>query len=160
VSPEKIKEDTAVTFAPNGMAQVDVRTQAGAAPANVLKHYRCDISPEMSIQRLDMVGFGCTSQSQAIRAGRWALYTEQQETDVVMFTTGLEGAYVNPGDIIKVMDATVVSLTTLIIPIVAPLLGCLVLHETVPPLDLAGIATIQAGVAVGTLTPARRRPGG
>jgi drug/metabolite transporter (DMT)-like permease len=57
--------------------------------------------------------------------------------------------------LIKVMDATVVSLTTLIIPIVALLLGWLVLHETVTPIAIAGIVTILAGVAVATMTPER-----
>ncbi len=46
------------------------------------------------------------------------------------------------------MDATVVSLCTLIIPIVALALGRAFLHETVTPMAVAGIATILAGVAV------------
>jgi drug/metabolite transporter (DMT)-like permease len=50
--------------------------------------------------------------------------------------------------LIKRMDATVVSLTTLIIPIVALLLGRLLLDETVTPLAVAGIATVLAGVGV------------
>ena len=50
--------------------------------------------------------------------------------------------------LIKKMDATVVSLTTLIIPIVALALGRAFLHETVTPTALAGIATILAGVAI------------
>jgi len=52
--------------------------------------------------------------------------------------------------LIKRMDATVVSLTTLIIPIVALVLGRLVLDETVTPLAVVGIATILAGVAITT----------
>src|SRR5439155_23315310 len=50
--------------------------------------------------------------------------------------------------LIKKMDATVVSLCTLIIPIVALALGWAFLHETVTPMAVAGIATILAGVAV------------
>jgi drug/metabolite transporter (DMT)-like permease len=50
--------------------------------------------------------------------------------------------------LIKRMDATIVSLSTLIIPIVALALGHLVLGETVTPRALAGITTIVAGVAV------------
>jgi drug/metabolite transporter (DMT)-like permease len=56
--------------------------------------------------------------------------------------------------LIKVMDATIVSLSTLIIPIVALALGRAFLHETVTPMAVAGIATILAGVAVAIL-PAR-----
>jgi putative membrane protein PagO len=50
--------------------------------------------------------------------------------------------------LIKRMDATVVSLSTLIIPIVALALGRVFLQETVAPMAVAGIATILAGVAV------------
>lgn len=57
--------------------------------------------------------------------------------------------------LIKRMDATVVSLSTLIIPIVALVLGRAVLQEHVGRLALAGIATILAGVGVAVL-PSRR----
>jgi len=50
--------------------------------------------------------------------------------------------------LIKRMDATIVSLITLIIPIVALILGRAFLQETVTPLAVVGIATILAGVAV------------
>jgi drug/metabolite transporter (DMT)-like permease len=50
--------------------------------------------------------------------------------------------------LIKIVDATVVSLSTLVIPIVALMLGRLVLGETVTNLAIAGIVTILAGVAI------------
>jgi drug/metabolite transporter (DMT)-like permease len=50
--------------------------------------------------------------------------------------------------LIKRVDATVVSLSTLVIPIVALVLGRLVLGESVTGLAVAGIATILAGVAI------------
>jgi drug/metabolite transporter (DMT)-like permease len=50
--------------------------------------------------------------------------------------------------LIKKMDATVVSLSTLIIPIVALILGRAFLDETVTPLAVTGIATILAGVTI------------
>jgi drug/metabolite transporter (DMT)-like permease len=53
--------------------------------------------------------------------------------------------------LIKRMEATLVSLTTLIIPIVALALGRAFLHETVTVLALAGVVTIVAGVAVAIL---------
>ena len=53
--------------------------------------------------------------------------------------------------LIKKMDATIVSLSTLIIPIVALILGRAFLGETVTPLAVAGIVTILAGVAVAIL---------
>lgn len=54
----------------------------------------------------DVKAVGCTSQAQARRLGRWMLYTERLETEVVTFSTGLEGAMVRPGDIIKIADNT------------------------------------------------------
>jgi predicted phage tail protein len=52
----------------------------------------------------DPIAFGCTSRGQAHRLGRWLLYTEYYETDVVSFTTGEEGAFAAPGQIILVAD--------------------------------------------------------
>src|SRR5204863_4258232 len=52
--------------------------------------------------------------------------------------------------LIKVMDATIVSLTTLITPIVALALGQMFLGETVTRPAIVGIATVLAGVAVAT----------
>jgi len=48
--------------------------------------------------------FGCTSRSQAIRVGRWFIYTSQFETETVTFTVGLENADLRPGDYINVSD--------------------------------------------------------
>ena len=50
--------------------------------------------------------------------------------------------------LIKHMDATIVSLSTLVFPIVALALGRAFLHETVRPMAVGGIATILTGVAV------------
>jgi drug/metabolite transporter (DMT)-like permease len=59
--------------------------------------------------------------------------------------------------LIKRMDATIVSLSTLIIPIVALALGRAFLDEIVTWRATAGIATIIAGVTV-ALVPLRRAP--
>jgi len=59
--------------------------------------------------------------------------------------------------LIKRMDATIVSLTTLIIPIVALGLGRVFLDETVTLRALVGIATIIAGVAVALVPPSSVR---
>jgi drug/metabolite transporter (DMT)-like permease len=50
--------------------------------------------------------------------------------------------------LIKQLDATLVSLTTLIIPIVALALGRLILDEAVTPTAVAGIVTILAGLGI------------
>jgi drug/metabolite transporter (DMT)-like permease len=59
--------------------------------------------------------------------------------------------------LIKRMDATVVSLTTLIIPIVALALGRAFLQEVVTPAAVVGIATILAGVGIAILPRASDR---
>ena len=53
--------------------------------------------------------------------------------------------------LIKRMAATVVSLSTLIIPIVALALGRTILGETVTPAAIAGIVTVLAGVGLAIL---------
>jgi len=52
-----------------------------------------------------VVAFGSTSESQAIRYGRWKLWTAQNQTEIVSFKTSLAAHYVKPGDIINVQDA-------------------------------------------------------
>ena len=56
------------------------------------------------IVQTEVVALGCTSRGQAHRVGKWLLYSEQSESEIVTFRTGLEGAVVRPGDVIKVAD--------------------------------------------------------
>jgi drug/metabolite transporter (DMT)-like permease len=58
-------------------------------------------------------------------------------------------------NLIKRMDATVVSLSTLIIPIVALVLGWALLGEAITPMTVIGVATILAGVGA-AIVPGRR----
>ena len=51
------------------------------------------------------VAYGCTSESQALRYGRWKLWTAQNQKELISFKTGLQGHYVKPGDVISVQDA-------------------------------------------------------
>ena len=49
--------------------------------------------------------FACTSRGQARRIGKWMIYSESQETEVVSFTCSLEaGVLVRPGQVIDVAD--------------------------------------------------------
>jgi drug/metabolite transporter (DMT)-like permease len=59
--------------------------------------------------------------------------------------------------LIKRLDATIVSLTTLIIPIVALALGRVLLGEVVTPTAIVGIVTVLAGVGVAILPTGSRR---
>ena len=53
----------------------------------------------------ECVAYGCTSESQAIRYGKWKLWTAQNQREIVYFGTSLEANYLRPGDIISVQDA-------------------------------------------------------
>ena len=52
-----------------------------------------------------IIALGTTSRSQAYRLGKWFLYTNQLETDLVQFKAGVESTYLRPGDVIKVQDS-------------------------------------------------------
>jgi len=47
----------------------------------------------------------CTSRGQAARLGRWLLYTEQNESEIVTFSIGLSaGVLIRPGAVIDISD--------------------------------------------------------
>jgi predicted phage tail protein len=48
--------------------------------------------------------FGCTSRGQARRLGKWKLLSNQLHTNTVSFATGLNAAFLRPGDIVQVFD--------------------------------------------------------
>lgn len=56
------------------------------------------------VQQTEVVAFGCTSRGQAHRLGKWLLYTEQNESETVLFKTGVEGIVSRPGQVIKIAD--------------------------------------------------------
>ena len=51
-----------------------------------------------------ILALGTTSQGQASRLGKWFLFTNQLETDLIQFTTAVEATYLRPGDVIKIQD--------------------------------------------------------
>ena len=51
-----------------------------------------------------LLAFACTSRGQAHRVGKWMLYTERYETEIVTFKTGIESSFCRPGDVVKVAD--------------------------------------------------------
>ncbi len=57
------------------------------------------------VRELPIVAFGCTSRGQAIRLGRWALYSNNNETETVSFVAGLEANLLRCGDVFEVFDA-------------------------------------------------------
>ena len=55
--------------------------------------------------RREVTAFACTSRAQANRLGRWILYSERYESEVVSFTTSADaGVVVRPGQVIKIAD--------------------------------------------------------
>ena len=56
------------------------------------------------IVQTEVVAVGCTSRGQANRVGRWILFTEQSETEVVTFRTGVEGNQIRPSNVIQIAD--------------------------------------------------------
>jgi predicted phage tail protein len=53
------------------------------------------------------VAFGCTSEGQAIRYGRWKAWTSTNQTETISFNTAINASFLAPGDIINVQDQNV-----------------------------------------------------
>lgn len=56
------------------------------------------------VRSVTLTNLGCSSQGQAQRAARWALLTNQYETDTITFSVGIEGIRALPGQVIRVAD--------------------------------------------------------
>lgn len=65
---------------------------------------RAGITSFGSINKMEMVAFGCSSQGQAQRAGKWAILTNTLESEIVTFSVPLSGCYVKPGDTFRIAD--------------------------------------------------------
>jgi drug/metabolite transporter (DMT)-like permease len=78
---------------------------------------------------------------------------------VYLALVGSVAAFQSYYSLVKVMDATRLSLISLIFPIVAVLLGRAYLHEPIPARRWAGMALVLGGVALSILPAARLRTG-
>ena len=56
------------------------------------------------IKEMEMSAFGCTSESQAERYGKWMLLSENSEAELVSFETSLPALYLKPGDVVLIQD--------------------------------------------------------
>ncbi len=56
------------------------------------------------IRKTEVMAFGCTSRGQAARYGRWLLYSEHQQSEMISFNVGIDSAYLLPGDLIYIQD--------------------------------------------------------
>ncbi|WP_086023156.1 host specificity protein J [Sinorhizobium fredii] len=59
------------------------------------------------IQKTELIAIGCTSEGQAVRSGRWLLYSDTYEGEIVDFVTSLEAAWARPGDKAMVADVNI-----------------------------------------------------
>lgn len=100
------------TFNYQGSSSKHRHTVAVVAWVNPEKTYQTDYEYvedsaailRYGVKKLELTAFGCTSRAQAQRVGRWALYSELYETEIVTFTVGLDSMLVRPGDVIQIMD--------------------------------------------------------
>ena len=53
----------------------------------------------------EAVAFGATTEGQALRYGRWKLWTAVNQTEIVSFKTAINAAFIAPGDIINIQDS-------------------------------------------------------
>ncbi|KKL33979.1 host specificity protein [Burkholderia contaminans FFH2055] len=54
--------------------------------------------------KTQVTAFGCTSQAQAHRLGRWLLLTSRYESGTVSFKVGMDGVLVGPGQVVAIAD--------------------------------------------------------
>jgi hypothetical protein len=63
------------------------------------------IAKNNRINSKQAIAFGCTSEGQAVRYGRWKLYGSQKQREVISFSSGAAVNFLLPGDVIKVQDS-------------------------------------------------------
>jgi len=56
------------------------------------------------IRETEVSAFGCTSEGQAERLGKWTLLSENLESELINFETSLPAMYLKPGDIVFIQD--------------------------------------------------------
>ena len=56
------------------------------------------------ILRRKAVAFGCTSEGQAIRFGRWKAWTAINQTEIATFKTSVNASFLQPGDVVNVQS--------------------------------------------------------
>jgi len=137
-----------------GMAAVLIGSLCAATNLVMMKKHGRDSDPFV-LNFLGMsLGAACLLiMSAALERWTTVVWTTSNVLAVVYLSViGSVVAFTAYYYLVKRMDATVVSLSTLIIPIVALALGRVFLHETVMTTAVLGIVTILAGVGVATVS--------
>ena len=63
-----------------------------------------ELIQKFGVRKADTVAFGCTTRGQANRVGRWILYTESYQSEMISFEVGIDTATVMPGDVVLIHD--------------------------------------------------------
>lgn len=63
-----------------------------------------ELIQKFGVRKADTIAFGCTTRGQANRVGRWILYTESYQSELISFEVGIDTAFVMPGDIVLIHD--------------------------------------------------------
>lgn len=100
-------------FTYNGTGKKARHTMALVSWSNLDNFGKGEVTPVIDeegiirygIQPTNVTAFGATSESQAMRVGRWILASELLETDACSWDVGLDGTLVAPGKIVRVLDA-------------------------------------------------------
>jgi len=66
---------------------------------------RLDIVKQNKVLTQSSVAMGATSEGQALRYGRWKLWTAANQKEVVNFSTALNASFLVPGDVINIQDS-------------------------------------------------------
>ena len=66
---------------------------------------RLDIVKQNKVLTQTSVAMGATSEGQALRYGRWKLWTAANQKEVVNFSTALNASFLVPGDVINIQDS-------------------------------------------------------
>ena len=95
----------AVSYYNMDSRQIDVEIVGDDVVAPNKLQEDIDRQLRLGIVKKDIKAFACTSRGQARRLGRAVLLSEEQETEVVNFSTSIEaGAVVRPGAVISIND--------------------------------------------------------
>lgn len=78
---------------------IDATTQSGAFQTALTA-----AQAKYGYNPIDIAAYGCTSEGQALRHGRWAVDTEINQTELVQFKMSLNGFDLLPGDVVKLYD--------------------------------------------------------
>ena len=82
---------------------IDPEANYKASP--LLVEDRLNIAKTGTIISQNAMAMGATSEGQALRYGRWKLWTAANQREVVNFSTALNASFLMPGDVINIQDS-------------------------------------------------------